>query len=46
MKKIVVLKDKNNTIWFNALSACIILGYKEHKKVIAKFIDKKIHNST
>ena len=38
---IIVIKDKNNQIWFNAINVCKILGYKNNRDVIKSLVHKK-----
>ena len=39
-KNIIVLKDSNNMVWFNAIDVCKILGYKNNRDVIMFLINK------
>ena len=40
-KKIVIIIDNNNLIWFNAKQICLSLEYKETNKAITKNVDKE-----
>ena len=39
-KNIIVLKDSNNMVWFNAIDVCKILGYKNNRDVIMFLVNK------
>ena len=39
-KKIFIISDNNNRIWFNAKQICLSLEYKEPNKAITKNVDK------
>jgi superfamily II DNA or RNA helicase len=39
--KIIVLKDTDNVIWFNAKNVCKILNYNNPKNIIKKLVNKK-----
>jgi prophage antirepressor-like protein len=41
---VVVVKDKNNHIWFNAINVCKILGYKNNRDVIISLVNKNHRN--
>jgi hypothetical protein len=38
--KVIVLKDSNNNIWFNAYNVCKILGYINPNDAIQKLVNK------
>ena len=40
-KKIFIISDNNNKIWFNAKQICLSLEYKEPNKAITKNVDKE-----
>jgi prophage antirepressor-like protein len=39
--KIIVLKDYDNIIWFDAVNVCKILGYMKPRDAINKLINKE-----
>ena len=39
--KIIVLKDSDNTVWFNAYNVCKILGYVAPKEIVKKLVNNK-----
>ena len=41
---IIILRDKNNMIWFSAYDICKILGYKRARDIIINLVNKKHTN--